>query len=228
MTNTSEHLPEAVRQLVARLGCKDGEALSQVHLNQTGQMRHGEASAWMDFTARQRIELATCAFEWNARTGPLGLVRVKDVFSDGRGRLNAKLFGLLQVAGTSNSAELDRGEMMRYLAELAWAPDAILRNRHLKWRVLDETRIAVSAGDGARRAEVQLALDREGRIVEAFAPDRPRLIGNDFKPTAWRGTFRDYRRLKNRLLPTSAEVGWLDGNIYEVVWRGCVSYWNAE
>jgi hypothetical protein len=227
MTNTFEPLPEAVRQLAERLGCEDRGALSQVRLRQVGQMRQGAASAWMGFRARQCIELESCAFEWIARTGPLNAIRVKDAFSDGRGRLTAKLFGLFQVAGASNSVDLDRGELMRYLAELAWAPDAILRNRLLQWRVLDDTHLLVSASDGARRAEVQLTLDQEGRIVEAFAPDRPRAIGNHFEPSAWRGKFSEYRRLKNRLLPTSAEVGWLDGNAYEVVWRGGITYWNA-
>jgi len=84
MTNTPAPLPEAVRQLAARLGCKNGEALSHVRLHQTGQMRHGGASPWMDFTARQRIELATYAFEWNARTGPWGVVRVNNIRAGAR------------------------------------------------------------------------------------------------------------------------------------------------
>ena len=36
---------------------------------------------------------------------------------------------------------------MRYLAELAWAPDAILLNAGLRWREDGPDKLAVSAGD---------------------------------------------------------------------------------
>jgi hypothetical protein len=201
--------------------------LSYVCLQQVGQMRESEASAWMKFEARQRIDLATCAFEWNARTGPLGAVRIRDRFGSDGGRLTVKLFGLLKIAGAAKSVSLDRGELMRYLAELAWAPDAILYNRSLRWRDLDYGRLAVSAGEGERSAELEIALDQEGRIAEVFAADRPRAVGDRFEPSAWRGAFSDYRRSKGRHIPMSAEVGWVRGSVYEPVWRGRVTEWSA-
>lgn len=206
MTETSDPLPEAVRQLAARLGCEAGHSLSYVCLQQIGQMRESEASAWMKFEARQRIDLATCAFEWNARTGPLGAVRIHDRFGNDGGRLTVKLFGLFKIAGAEESVSLDRGELMRCLAELAWAPDAILSNRTLRWRELDDGRLTVSAGEGERRVELEIALDEEGRIAQVFAADRPRAVGDRFEPSAWRGIFSDYRWAKGRQIPMSAKV----------------------
>ncbi len=227
MIVASGEIPEKAGQLAERVGCTGSKPLRHVDLRQTGQMRQDAASTWTNFDARQRIELTTCAFEWKARIGPLGLIRVTDAFGDGSGRLAVSLFGLIPIGDAANSANLDRGELMRYLAELAWAPDAIQRNRTLQWRTLDERRLIVAAGDGARRAEVQVTLDQEGRIGEVFAPDRPRTIGNRFVPCAWRGRFSDYRWFENRLLPTSAEVAWLSEYDDEPVWRGRLTAWSA-
>ena len=227
MRKVGNPLPEAVLQLAARLGCDRGVSLSQVWLRQTGQMRESTKSAWMKFEARQRIELRNCAFEWKAQTGPLGAVRVDDSFRDGGGRLAVKLFGLFSVAGAAKSVSLDRGELMRYLAELAWAPDAILRNQSLRWRDLDGGQLVVSAGEGDRRAEVEITLDQEGRISQVFAADRPRAVGDGFEPSAWRGTFGGYRWTKGRLIPMSAEVGWVGLSDCEPVWKGRVTEWSA-
>jgi hypothetical protein len=85
-------------------------------------MRESADSAWMKFSAHQRIDLAACALEWKARTGPLGVIRVDDRFCNGSGGLAVTLFGLLKIAGAAKSISLDRGELLRYLAEPAWLP----------------------------------------------------------------------------------------------------------
>lgn len=81
---------------------------------------------------------------------------------------------------------------MRYLAELAWAPYAILRNPQLRWRTESTNTLVVGAGSAEAEAQVWLTLDNEGRIQNAYAPDRPRAIkGGAFALTPWRGTFSD-------------------------------------
>lgn len=222
-----DRLPDAVRQLANRLGADSSASLRHVSLRQTGQMRENADAAWMEFHARQRIELAACAFDWKARTGPLGLISVDDSFSDGAGDLAVTLFGVVPIAGAKSSLRLDRGELMRYLAELAWAPDAIVRNSSLHWRALDDGRLVVAAGKGELRAEIEITLDSEGRIAEVFAADRPRAIANRFEPSAWRGAFSEYCSVQGRTIPMSAEVGWGKGSAYEAVWRGRVSEWRV-
>jgi hypothetical protein len=56
--------------------------------------------------------------------------------------------------------------VQRYLAELAWAPDAILLNTGLHWREDGPDKLAVSAGP-ARPPPNLLSLDSEGRIAGA-------------------------------------------------------------
>jgi hypothetical protein len=37
--------------------------------------------------------------------------------------------------------QADKGELMRYLAELAWAPHEMLHNPQLSWREIDATTV---------------------------------------------------------------------------------------
>lgn len=187
-----------------------------------------EAPSWMAFTASQTISTGACAFDWRARLGPLGLVSARDALADGAGRLDIMALGFIPIARSVHSTALLRGELMRYLAELAWAPDAILHNAHLRWREDGPDRLAVSAGQDETTSEVVLSLDSDGRIVGAFAPDRPRSSTPPVLPTPWWGRFSDYRRHDGRWLPFAGEVAWeIDGKPI-VYWQGRVARWAFE
>lgn len=170
-----ERLPAAVFELATRLGARADTSQSTVRLSQTGRMkRQLGAESWMSFTAAQTISTRACEFEWRARFSPLGLVSATDALQDGEGRLDIMALDFIPIARTPHSSALMRGELMRYQSELAWAPDAILLNSCLRWRVDSPEQLAVSAGAGEITSEVILTLDSDGRISGAFAPDRPR------------------------------------------------------
>ena len=191
-------------------------------------MRQGGAARWMPFSARQTIAIRECAFEWRARAGPLGMVSVCDALKDGEGRLDVLALGIVPITRAERTSTLVRGELMRYLAELAWAPDAILLNTELRWREDGPDDLAVSAGTGETMAEVVLSLDSQGRIAGAFAPDRPRSATAPFLPTPWRGRFSDFRRHDDTWLPFAGEVGWEIDGVEELYWQGRMERWDTR
>ena len=223
-------LPGAVIDLAKRLGAQAApvgpHGGSIVTLAQTGRMKRALGKdAWMSFTARQTIETSVCNFAWRARFAPFGLIAACDVLENGVGRLDVTALGFIPLARTPRTAALTRGELMRYLAELAWAPDAILENKALRWRVSGSGDLIVGAGDGPSGVEISLGLDSAGRIATAFAPDRPRSATEPNLPTPWRGRFSDYRLHLGRWLPFAGEVAWeIDGN-KEVYWQGRIRSW---
>lgn len=223
--DSENSLPIEVQRLLERIGIGDDTHATEVQLRQRGQMRQDEASRWAGFSASQVISLEACAFRWQAQTGPLGAVRVVDAFDGAHAALDVTLLGVARIARLTPSPQLNRGELQRYLAELPWAPDAIARNRALRWRVAEGGALCVEAG--ADGAEMRFALNDEGLIAEAFAPARPRAVGASFVETPWRGRFLEYRRHEGRLLPFAAEVAWLGAGRAETVWRGRLVGWRA-
>ena len=219
-------LPAAVYDLAQRLCVKSDQRQVGVKLTQTGRMRQNlKSTSWMAFTATQTLSTRDCTFDWRARFGPLGLISVRDALERGRGRLDVKALGIVPIASAPRTPELMRGELMRYLAELPWAPAAILLNTELRWREAGQDALAVSAGAGETLTEVVLDLDSDGRIVGAFAPDRPRSVGKAYLPTPWRGQFTDYRLHEGRWIPFAGEVAWeIDGKP-EVYWQGTIKTW---
>ena len=224
-----ERVPVAVQDLAVRLGATAQCTPTTVTLTQTGRMKAGIRSrAWMAFTASQTISARSCTFDWRARAGPFGLISGCDALADGEGRFDILALGFIPPARAPHTAALVRGELMRYLAEIAWVPDAILHNPALRWEVVDSDTFAVEAGSGETACKVLLSLDSNGRIAGAFAADRPRSAKAPTLPTPWRGRFRDYRLHCGRWLPLGAEVAWeIDGQSL-AYWQGRIESWEAS
>lgn len=223
--DTRDHLPGQVLALALRLGVDLEGKKTGTRLRQRGRMRQDLGSSWMAFRATQSIAEDRCAFDWRARTGPAGLIAVRDALQGDLGRLTVRALGIVPIARVALSPALTRGELLRYLAELVWAPDAIVHNSHLRWRHEGLDQLVVAAGTGAAAAEIMLTLNDEGRIATASAADRPRLIGGAMVPTPWRGSFSDYRRCDGRWIPFAGEVSWIVDEQAVLVWQGRIESW---
>lgn len=175
-----------------------------VWLRQTGEMRAAADSPRRPFTAEQVISIPRPAFAWVARmqSVPLLATHILDCYIDGKGRLEARLCGSLPLARMAG-LEVSKGELMRYLAELVWAPHAIRYNPHLSWREIDASTVEVSAPNANGEARVRLIF-RNFDIAHIEADDRPRAVGNRIVPTRWQGCCGDYRELEGCCVPTRA------------------------
>ena len=222
-------LPKPVRDLALRLGAKEADAAGQVVLTQEGQMKLALISSrWHSFTARQTLAVTSCAFWWHARFWPFGYLSVTDALQAGRGQLDVTALGLIPLLRSAPSVALTKGEMQRYLAELPFAPDAMLHNRALSWRVIDENRIAVSCGPAAMQTEVTFALNADGRVASASADDRPRSTTAPYLPTPWRAELSDYRLIQGRWVPFAGQVAWAIDGVEVPYWRGVLSGWTLS
>ncbi|MDB5712498.1 MAG: hypothetical protein JWL96_4568 [Sphingomonas bacterium] len=225
-SGVSQHLPAAARDLALRLGASAERVGLDVRLTQSGLMKRTlGVDAWSPFTASQTIATNCCRFDWRARFGPLGAISVRDALEDGEGRLTVNALGIIPLGRTKPTAALTKGELMRYLAELPWAPDAILHNPELRWRAIGPDTIVVSAGVGDTSVEVSLGLNTQGQVATVLAKNRPRSPTPPLLPMRWVGGFSDYRLHDGRWLPFAGEVAWeIDGH-NEVYWICRVEAW---
>ena len=149
----------------------------------------------------------------------------KRQLENGSGRLDVTALGVIPIARSKPSAALTRGELVRYLAELPLAPDAMLHNHELTWREIDASTVAVTAGSDDTACEVLLGLGPDQRLVSAYCADRAASATPPFAPMPWRCGFADYRRQNGRWIPTVAEVGWVINGKYDVYWKGLIRDW---
>ena len=148
-----------------------------------------------------------------------------DALTPKGGSVQVRLLGIA-IAG-SRGDQITTGENMRYLAELPLAPDAILSNTSLEWRVSGDDIIAVSIDNGSARANVNLRLGRDG-VTTSISALRPRLENGTSIERPWHGTFSDYRWHEERFIPFHAEVGWVVDERAFIVWRGDLKSWTIQ
>lgn len=214
-------LPSRIAGHLSQVLPEGAATASRVRLTQHGEMVQKPGGRRLEFTAVEELEVGAVGFEWRATFGPNPLVRVRvvDRYRGGEGLVTAKVWGLIP-ATRSTGPETDRGEAMRYLAELPWVPQAIESNPELSWRELEDGSVEVSTLVGGRAASVRLTLDDTG-LIRSASGLRPRLAGRTSVETPFLGTFRDYVELGGVRVPGSAEVSW-------ELPEGPFTYWRGE
>jgi hypothetical protein len=217
-------LPELMRRYVERNVPVDEQSGAGVRFTQVGEMQP-KPGRWRAFRAKQEIAVDRVEFEWRAvfRMAPLVSLRVRDWYRAGTGGLDGRLWGIPVVRASGE--EVNRGEAIRYLAELPWAPQAIVLNPALSWREIDASTVEVSTVVGRSRVAVSMRFNDQGDIVAGSTASRPRLVGKQVVDTPWSGVFGEYRTFGGVRLPTSAEVSWLLPDGPWTYFRGTVTGW---
>lgn len=214
-------LPERVRKFAERSGADPNQTIQGVCFQQAAELRMAPDKAWRKLTTRQVIAAGEPGFVWfaNQRTGPFSILQVVDAYVAGEGFLEARLFGTVAVAKLSGPSAA-RSELMRYLAELAWAPDAVYQNSYLRWVDVGDNMVRVEADSIGGPTFVRFRFDEQGDLVEVQADEREAFEGGKTFKRPWRGFFSDYREIGNRRIPAKCEVGYIYEDGYAAYFRG--------
>ena len=161
------------------------------------------------FSAVQTYVVGQLEFVWHARfpIARVGSLHVIDRLEHGQGSLDQRLLGWVPMARDRGPA-VTEGQALRYLAELPWVPHALLANRAVDVRELDERNLEVAARLGDRRLALRLEFDGNGEIATASTDSRPRIEGKEAIPTRWAGSFSRYAEVGGVHIPTRAQVHW--------------------
>lgn len=200
------HPPDLVRRYAERAIPVDGPMPALVRVEQIGDIWRTPGGRPMHFTATEEFAVDEVGFSWKARLpmAPLLAMRIHDGFARGEGWMLGRFDGVPFMK--KSGPELALGAALRYLAEIPWAPHALVANRQIAWRELDAHRVEASTKAGGARAAVTFEFDAAGDIVGVFAESRPR-DGDIDRP--WRGRFGDYRIRGGIRIPTAGEVSWI-------------------
>ena len=219
-------LPAPVQRYF-RTVLKDGQPIvAAVDIKHSGTFNmSATGEQWKRFTSTQRVVTQRPGFDWEARIEmmPDLAARVHDAYIVGEGILQASLFGLISLASLRGTPELARGELMRFFAEAAWYPTALLPSQGALWKAIDDSSAEATLRDGETAVTLLFRFDENDLIKSVRAEARGRTVRDTLIPTPWEGRWSEYERRDGMCIPTEGEVAWVlvEGN--KTYWRGQVT-----
>lgn len=196
--------------------------VSTARLEQEGEflLRPG---TWKPFTAIEYFSVRPPGFVWDAtiRMAPLISVRVRDSYVRGEGAMRGRVAALVSVASQHGTPEMASASLVRYLAECAWLPSALLPGDGLVWEPIDESCARATLTDGTITVSLDVRFGENGEIVQASA-DRYRDVDGAPVLTPWVARYGEHMQVDGMLVPMWGEVEWALPDGPQPYWRGRV------
>ena len=166
---------------------------------------------WKPFTSRQRVITHRPGFLWDAQVSMLpGLkARVVDSYIAGKGLLHAAILGLFSVAEVSGGGEIARGEFMRFFAETAWYPTALLPSQGVRGEAVADRSANATIVDGPLAVTLLFRFNDAGLIGSFRAEARGAIVGKEMVMAPWEGSFSNYQTRDGMTVPYTGEVAWM-------------------
>lgn len=182
----------------------------------------GDAGRWTKFSSTQLVITRRPGFDWDGRIAMVpGLnVFVHDAYVAGEGILHAEALGLFTLAELRGTMEVAQGELMRFLAEAAWYPTALLPSQGVRWTAIDTASARATLTDGATTVSLDFHFDGEGLIGTVRAEARGRMVNGATVATPWQGRFWTYEVRNGMRIPLDGEVSWELPQGSWPYWRG--------
>jgi hypothetical protein len=218
-----EGLPSPVQRFF-RATLKNGQpiitAVTAQHQG-TFNMRES-ADNWKPFTSNQRVITMRPGFDWDARIwlAPGMPIFVHDAYIAGVGMLRGAIFGLIPVVDMAGTEAMARGELMRFFAEAAWYPTALLPSQGVRWDGIDEESARATLTDGSITLTLTFRFNTDVTIKTVHADARERVVDGKTISAPWQGRFWKYANRDGIRVPIEGEVAWLLPTGGKPYWRG--------
>lgn len=185
---------------------------------------------WQPFTSRQRVTTQCPGFVWDARiaVAPGLKARVHDAYVEGEGILHATLLGFLTLVNMRGTRTVAEGELMRFFAETAWYPTALLPSQGVQWTAVDDSSARAALKDGDISLTLLFRFDEAGLIASVRAEARGRTVGREVIPTPWEGRWWRYNLRDGMRVPIEGEVAWILPEGPKPYWRGRITSLSYE
>lgn len=177
-----------------------------IRATQRGEIRSGPEARWNAFVAEEFVDATKTAFHWEARMGSGVLsVLVTDAYEEGHGRLTLKK-GPVQLKKLVGP-DVDKDELQRYLAYVAYCPPMLVNNPSLELSAIGPRTLQVRDRLDRTGASVDIDLSEDGRPVLTCAV-RPMTIGSLVIPTPWSATGSDPQEYEGMRVWRRMKASW--------------------
>jgi hypothetical protein len=184
-----------------------------------------EQEKWLPFRSTQRVVTQPPGFVWDGRVTmfPWVNVHVHDAYVQGEGVLHPAILGVFSLANLRGQGDVARGELMRYFAEAAWYPTALLPSQGVAWTAVDERSADATLVEGGMRLTLRFTFSNDALIESVRAEDRGRTVGDKIVATPWEGQWSNYETRDGMRVPLTGEVAWLTPEGRKPYWRGTIT-----
>ena len=219
-------LPEPVQRYF-RAVLKDGQPMVEtVSVDHTGTFNMSESGEqWKPFTSTQRVITQRPGFDWEGRIKMMpGLTaRVHDAYIAGEGILHATLFGLVSLVDLRGTLDVAQGELIRFFAEAAWYPTALLPSQGVRWEEVDDASAKATLRDGEITLTMLFRFNEKNLIESVRSEARGRNVDAKVIPTPWEGHWKQYELRDGMHIPLEGEVAWMLPEGPKPYWRGRIA-----
>ena len=113
------------------------------------------------------------------------------------------------MADISGGGDIARGELMRWFAEVAWYPTALLPSQGVRWEAVDDRCASASIVDGPLTLTLLFRFNDSGPIGSCRAEARGGMLGKKLVMAPWEGHWSNYQMRDGVQVPFTGEVAWM-------------------
>lgn len=197
-----ESLPGLVQRYLHTVGASE-RTIKTARLKQTGRFRTKPEQDPLSLEAEQYFSVSPPGFAWlgTITAAPFVTISAEDSFHDDHGSLEVRLWSTIPLGKPAAGPEVDHGEGLRFLAEIAWFPTA-WRSEYLSWEEIDENTVGVTFKHGEVSATGTMRFEND--LPVRFEAQR----FFEGKLEGWSGDLSEYREIDGLKIPTSVKVHW--------------------
>ena len=204
---TASQLPVNVERWMRRSNVIGRKTPNVIRVIQHGSMRTKAGGKWMPFEAVQYFSIDPPAFIWSAkiRAARLFTIAGRDKFQDGKGNMLIKPLYMF-TAADSRGEEINQGTLLRYMAEMAWFPQAA-GSKYLRWEFIDDHHARVIMSYGGTTASGVYRFNDDGTFA-GFEALRYGDFEGTYRMEKWSVATTGYRSFNGILIGNKNEVSW--------------------
>ena len=200
-------LPKNVQRWLRQSNAVGKKVKGVIRVHQRGSMRSKPGGKWMPLQAIQYFSIDPPSFVWDAKIKAAPLIEIagRDKYQNGSGHMLIKPLYVF-TAASSSGEEINQGSLLRYLAEIAWFPQAAVSD-YLEWKEISKRQAEVTMTYGGITASGTYFFNEDGNIA-GFEAQRYGAFEGIYRKETWSITVTSYKAFNDIIIGNKSEVTW--------------------